>query len=218
LLLLRLFKPHDISFVKLAVVLPSGQPIPQPPYRAINDLNIYPAKAYAIESEECEKWESFTARTRTSQSWNSDWFGVARRLFLSGGAKPFNPNWDDVDRILDYVTALEATLVPEPKYNRRRISRRAAALIEPNGPGTEGIINFMKRLYDVRSQIVHGRKISSEDRRWLAQNHPAIETNVRRILQTALEKLPPGEEDRLVALAKLYDPIDEEFNKSSGQE
>ena len=33
---------------------------------------------------------------------------------------------------------------------------------------------------------------------------------MRRVLVTAVQKLPPGEEDRRVALAGLYDPTDED--------
>jgi hypothetical protein len=149
LLLLRLYRAGDISFIKQATILPSGNTHPQSPYRAMNDLNSYSTVRFNIESEECQSWKGFADGIRGSQSWNSDWFAAARRFFLSGGAKQFSPGWDDVDRIVDYATALESTLVPETDYNTRRIRRRAAALIAPDNPAeAEIIVKLVKRFYE----------------------------------------------------------------------
>jgi hypothetical protein len=41
LLLLRLYKAGDISFIKQAIIPPSGNTLVQFPYRAMNDLNSY---------------------------------------------------------------------------------------------------------------------------------------------------------------------------------
>ena len=116
LLLLRLYKAGDISFIKQAIIQPSGHTIVQFPYRAMNDLNSYSPLRFEVESEEGQSWKAFADGIRESQSWSSDWFAAARRFFLCGGAKQFNPKWDDVDRIVDYATALESTLVPEKDY------------------------------------------------------------------------------------------------------
>lgn len=211
LLLLRLYKPGDISFIKQAIVQPNGKTSVQFPYRAMNDLNSYATLRFKVEPEECESWKAFASGIRKSQSWSSDWFVTARRFFLSGGAKEFNPRWDDVDRILDYATALESTLVPEKDYSTRRISRRAAALITPdNPPETEVIVRFMKKFYEIRSRITHGSRLGNENREWLFENCGQVELRVRQLLVTAVRKLPPGEEDRRVFLAGLYDPTDED--------
>ena len=85
---------------------------------------------------------------------------------MTGGAKPFDPRRDDVDRIVDYATALESTLAPEKDYNTRRVSRRAAALTAPDNPAeTEAIVRLIKRFYDIRSRVVHGSGLSGENRR-----------------------------------------------------
>ena len=110
----------------------------------------------------------------------------------------------------DYATALESTLVPEKDYNTRRISRRAAALIAPDNP-TEAdvIVGFIRKFYEIRSRIVHGSGLGDENREWLLENCDQVERRVRQVLVTAVQKLPPGEGDRRVALAGLYDPTDE---------
>jgi hypothetical protein len=218
LLLLRLYKPGDISFIRQAIILPSGAPNVQFPYRAINDLNSYCLLRFRFEfdSAECQSWRAFADGIRESQSWRSDWFAAARRFFLSGGAKPFNPARDDVDRMVDYATALEATLVPEKDYNVRRITRRAAALIAPDDPvQTDVIVKLIRRFYEVRSRIVHGNGLGDENREWLILNCDQVELRVRQVLVAAVQKLPPGEEVRRVALAGLYDPTDEDRGNSA---
>lgn len=153
---------------------------------------------------------AFADDIRQTRSWHSDWFAAAKRFFLSGGAKPFTPESDDVDRIVDYATALESTLVPERDYNTRRISHRAAALVAADASGNESIVKLVKRFYDTRSKIVHGSRLGDADRRWLLGNHKEVEFQVRQVLLAALRKLPPGQEDRRRALATLYDPTDED--------
>lgn len=111
---------------------------------------------------------------------------------MSGGAKPYNPHWSDVDRIVDYATALESALVPEKDYNRRRISHRAAALIR------------------AVSQIVHGSRLGSDEMAWLYDNWGTIELRVRQVLTAAVRELPPAENARRAALAALYDLTDDD--------
>lgn len=211
LLLLRLHRAGDISFIKQTIIPPSGNKLVQFPCRAINDLNSYSSLRFKFESEECEEWKAFSIRIRNGQSWNSDWFAAARRFFLSGGAKPFNPARDDVDRIVDYATALESALVPEKDYNTRRISRRAAALLPSVDPTDhEVIVGFIKKLCEIRSRIVHGNGMNDETRAWLFTNSEVVESRVREILAAAVQQLPPGEEKRRAALAQFYNPTDDD--------
>jgi hypothetical protein len=72
------------------------------------------------------------------------------------------------------------------------------------------IVKFVKSLYQIRSRIVHGSGLGDEDRQWLIENRGQVELRVRQVLVTAIQKLPPGEKDRRVALAGLYDPTDED--------
>ena len=212
LLLLRLFRPGDISFTKQAVILPSGHVLVQFPYRAMNDLNSYSNWRFRIESSE---WETFADHLRQSQSWKSTWFATAKRFFLSGGAKEFNPNWDDVDRIADYATALEASLVPENGFNTRRMSQRAGALLAQQGLGEmDEVARFFSKLYGIRSQIVHGGTLGDKNREWLIDNYAEIELRMRQVLKAAVIGLPPNKDDRRKALSNLYDPTDDDRRKS----
>lgn len=222
LLLLRLYRIGDISFVKQSIISPDGMPNVQSPYQAMNDLNSYvpPEYVFRIEPNDCDAWLPFADSIRGSRSWRSDWFSAARRFFLSGGAKPFNPGRGEADRIVDHITALEAALVPEKDYNARRISRRGAALVTSGDPvRADATGRFIKRLYDIRSRIVHGSALSEKNRRWLLdssfENSLRMERIVRGVLRSAVETLPPGKDDRRAALAVLYDPTDHDRGNSA---
>jgi hypothetical protein len=211
LLLLRLYKVGEISFIRQAIIAPNGRAFQSPQYQAMNELNGHSVPNFEFESHECQSWKVFADRIRESLSWSSDWFALARRSFLWGGAKQFRPKWGDADRILDYAIALESTLVPEDGYTIRRISRRAAALLEPDNPSAaEAAVKFIKKFYDIRSRLVHGSGLGSDNREWLAENWGQVELRVRLVLATAVQKLPPAEQDRRAALARLYDPTDED--------
>lgn len=215
LLLLRLYDIGDVAFIKLAITTPIGNRA-IPPYQAMNDLNSYSHLRFEVDSKKREAWKAFADRIRESQSWSSDWFAAARRFFLSGGAKQFNPMRGDADRIVDYATALESTLVPERDYNSRRIRHRGAALIEPDNPAKMKVIaSLIKKFYDIRSRIVHGSGLEAKSREWLSENCEQVELRVRQVLVAAVQKLPPGEGERSVALAGLYDPTDKDRGSSA---
>ena len=211
LLLLRLYKAGDIVFTRRAIVLPSGETFIPGPYKIINDLNSYSTLPFEIQPEECKSRRTFANDIRNSQSWNSDWFTIARRAFLTGGAKQFDPVLGDVDRILDYATALESALVPEQDFSTRRISRRAAALLALDDLAeSRAFLELIKTFYDIRSRITHGSRLKDENREWLFENCRQIELRVRQILVKAVQTLPPEPEGRGRTLAALYDPTDED--------
>lgn len=128
---------------------------------------------------------------------------------MFGGANEFNPGWDDVDRIVDYVTALEAAVVPEMDFARRRISHRSAMLISSDPAEQSVIASLVKQLYDIRSTVVHGSKLSDEKRRWLVEKCGQVELRVRQVLIAAVQNVPAEEAARRTMLAALYDPADE---------
>src|ERR1700685_3956396 len=80
LLLLRLYRSGDISFIKQAIIPPSGETLVQFPNRAMNDLNSHSDRQFNVESTECESRKALAHEIRESQSWNSDWFTTAVTL------------------------------------------------------------------------------------------------------------------------------------------
>lgn len=166
LLLFRLYKAGDIAFVKQAIMQPSGKVVVQFPYRAMNDLNSYSAIRFEFGPHECDAWRAFATDIRQRQSWDSAWFSVARRFFLYGGSTEFNPQWQEADRIVDYASALEAALVPEMDFSKRRMSRRASLLVSRDPAEQQAVLTTVKKLYDIRSSIVHGTPLADKSRTW----------------------------------------------------
>jgi len=205
LLLLRLFKAGDLAFAKVALRDVDGKVYTQYPYRAISEMVPFSSFPYSLEAGECAEWNAFAHALVSFPGWRSAWFVVARRFFLYGGGKEFNPHFDDVDRIVDYMIALEATLVPEHDFVGRRLRERASRIIGND----EGIAALLRDFYGVRSTIAHGSAISDKQRRLTSTRREEIESAVRRILTSALSVLPEGDAERCQALAALYDVSDE---------
>jgi hypothetical protein len=55
----------------------------------------------------------------------------------------------------------------------------------------------------------------AENRKWLFENYKNVEHRVREVLVAAVQKFPPGEDDRRLVLAGLYDPKDEDRGNSA---
>ena len=84
---------------------------------------------YKINLEEWPDFDAFASEMMLQKNWSSNWFKTARRFFLYGGGKEFNPAHDQLDRIVDYMTALEATLVPESDFVGSLLRERAVKLM-----------------------------------------------------------------------------------------
>jgi hypothetical protein len=158
----------------------------------------------------------------SSASWNSPWFKVARRWFLYGGAKEFNPyieseatgDFDgEVDRVADYVAALEAALLPENDlFIQRRLKERAIRILALDDEKASLTKKLLGQFYGIRSTLVHGNRLSSDDLSYLRNRQRWLEFEhlVRDLLVAALRNVPPQEEARVSYLADLYEPSDAE--------
>jgi hypothetical protein len=209
LLLLRLFRPGEVAFVKLAITKPDGNVVRQFPYRMINALNSYSDPTELRETAR-DEWRSFADELRSSQSWPAPWFSVARRFFLYGGSKEFNPRNREVDRIVDYVTALEAALIPEKGFLGKRLRNRAAALLSADTAQQTAAADLVKELYNVRSEIVHGSVQSKKTIDWLQSNRTRIEQLVRGVLVAAVKQVPAHDPSRTAFLTSLFDINDDD--------
>jgi hypothetical protein len=87
-------------------------------------------------------------------------FHVARRR-LSVGTERKSPE----DRLIDYMIGLEALYLPDGNAELSfRLSMRVAFLLS-SGTGKKDTFNFLRKMYDIRSSIVHGNKydLNAED-------------------------------------------------------
>ena len=212
LLLLRLFRPGDLAFVGVTIQKSAQNQATLYPHRVISNLVTESIRQFTFRKGEVEEWETFAIALRASPSWNADWFKVARRSFMYGMSKEFNPNFEsDVDRVADYMAALEATLVPETNFVMRRLKNRAIKLLELAGDEARSTRKLLTDMYSVRSTLVHGSSLGNQleilqDRgRWLE-----FELLVRKLLVVGLEQIPSDESSRRGFLANLYDLTDRE--------
>ena len=83
---------------------------------------------------------------------NETRFVVAcRRLFLGVGRQEL------IDRLIDYMIGLEALYSPDGHMELTfRLSIRAACLLKSKPDDKKDTYRFIKKMYDIRSSIVHG--------------------------------------------------------------
>lgn len=208
LLLLRLYKPGDLVFLSPCIENENGELSCQLPYRVM--ANVHSAHKYEFQPEECTDFDKFAHEIKSLQNWSAVWFQTARRFFLYGGGKEYRPIHHEVDRIVDYITALESVLVPEhDDFIGRRLRERAVSLLSLNDIDRENTKRLLRDFYDVRSTIVHGSDISSTKTE-VFKNNIELEMVLRKILIKALRMLPEKETDRVSYLKKLFDVSDKD--------
>lgn len=207
LLIFRLFKIGDICFSGQAIRSPDGTLNTQYPYWAISDVNTI--LQYRMEQSECASWDALALEMPQCEGWNSTWFQTARRFFLSGGAKEFNTYFDIVERIVDYMVALEAILSTDKDYLRRQLSERGTRLLNP--PDREECARLIKKFYDVRSTIAHGSQLSERDKAYVRNRRSDFETLIRSVLIAALRNLPSDDVQKKARLARLFEVSDEDL-------
>lgn len=212
LLLLRLYRPGDLAFVGVHIETPekSGR---QYPYYAISELvDGYSTRAFRFENSDLNLWETFEASLRQSPKWASSWFAAARRFLLYGGGKEFNPYHGDIGRAIDYITALEASIVPESDFVGRRLRERAVRILGLNGNDAREAKKLLSEIYGIRSTFVHGSGLNEEQLNLLKDSNRWMEFEllVRRVIVSALTAAPSDESDRRLYLARLFDLSDED--------
>jgi hypothetical protein len=208
LFLLRMYKVGDISFYRQIFRPADGTVLVQSPYSFMNSLNRNSAFTSEFEPEECQRYIEYANGIRSAQSWTASWFNIARNYFMHGSSKEYLPQYPEVERIVNYGTALEATLTPEQDFTKNRFSNRASRLIAENDENPKKTIERMKELYNMRSTIVHGRALTQEQIDWLTDNAYEIELSVRHVLSLGVQKIPPDEDGRVRYLSDLYDVED----------
>ena len=190
------------------------------PYRVISGLGGNSTRQFVFRKAEVARWEAFATGLRSSPCWNSEWFKVARHFFLYGSSDEFNANFHtEVDRVINYVAALEAALVPEHDFISRRLRERAVALLGLENEQAREVKKLLNDLYAIRSTLVHGSLLSI-DQMTLLQDHDLwwkFEELVRGLLVTSLKKMPSDEPLRRAFLSSLFDPDDKAIAEQVGE-
>jgi hypothetical protein len=201
LLALRLLRPGDISFAAQTYEERDEPLRHQQEYRyfsAIDSVNPY----HFQQADEPEV-RRILAMLRMSQA-SSPWFAVARRFFLYGGAKEFNPTQYEIDRIIDYCIALEAVLTFENDFVSRLVRLRGPALLGRSNAGQRAETSLLKTFYGHRSTMVHGGTVEISNPHAFHDDMQRFETIVRDVLRAALAQIPADDDARRSFLVGLY--------------
>jgi hypothetical protein len=207
LLALRLLQPGDITFVSQAMVGDDGNPMSQLPYRYFSAISS--THPYHLATGQLPEVAEILRLLETAAA-SSTWFSVAKRFFLYGGAKEFNPYIGELDRILDLAIALEAVLMFEHDFINRLIKRRAIALLGVPPEQSGDVSRLLGRFYGYRSTIAHGDPLPIEDAADFHGQMVAFEVLVRSVLRSALQVIPADGDARKQKLTELASITDAE--------
>jgi len=214
LFLLRLSWPGDLAFISVTVQECDSTPTKLYPNRVILDSVHNSPRPFRIDKADVQGWQPFVTSLKSSPAWRSTWFNVARRWFLYGGAKEFNPSFESgLDRVADYVAALEAALIPETDlFIQRRLRERAVRLLGLNDENGSATKKILTRLYGIRSTLVHGSPVPDKELSYLRDSLRWLEFEklVRDLLVAALQNIPAPNSERVAYLTGLFEPSDAE--------
>lgn len=209
LFLLRLFRPGELKFVRLRINDASTM-LTQCPYRVISPIVGNSSPHYRLDAEDVDEWLQFRKDIKEAQSWSSAWVRVCKKFFLYGTSVEFNVDADELDRVVNYMMAIEAALVPEKDFVSARLKQRALALVQWHSADDEDKAKkALAELYSVRSSIAHGSRVGDGSIRFLRDQRDYFESLVRRILREAILQLPAEDHSRKSILDDLFAVTDE---------
>lgn len=207
LFLFRLFKVGDLTFLARFVVEYEGPVKQMYPYSPAMSY-YFPGQTYRLSENEILEFAVFCRKVTAADGYKAHWLRVARRYFLWGGSKDFNAARDN-ERIVDYMTALEAVLVSEGDFISKRLAKRAAVIVaSENGENQLEVERRFRKLYGIRSTILHGRNLSGLTVESLKVNMVYLEANIRTIIRHSLVNCGQDETARRQYLKALSDISD----------
>jgi hypothetical protein len=109
------------------------------------------------------------------------------------------------DCVIDSITALEALWKLDSELSFR-LAFRTSSLLGKTDDNRELIFKTLRKYYNIRSKIVHGSTLSSDERA-LVQNDEPLREIVRRTLQAFIHLLANPTEWTVGRLASDPDPV-----------
>lgn len=208
LLLFRLFKPGDIFFTDSLIEDEQSQG------RWIGLYNIGrpSASRYSFKADEIDKFNGFRRAIANSIGFRNKFIQFALEHFMAGVDKVFFYRNQGLGRIVDYVIALESLfLIDNKKYFlRSTIAERVSKFM-----GDEDAEALVKKMYDERSNIVHGNYVNREGTAWDVKKQEMktlmdkYEVLMRNILIKLFDYNFSSMEEVIKFMEGLYDPPSE---------
>ncbi len=94
---------------------------------------------------------------------------LAIHLLLKGSLENNNP-FSIIDRLIDYTTGLESLYLHGEENKRNNLSSRIATLLSKDECDEKQLRKFIKKFYDIRSDIIHGSLIDEKGDEFLSEH------------------------------------------------
>ena len=204
LLVFRLYKVGDIMFDHFLIKdLDSKEK-----YSSLYDFAMSSVYKYEFEQNEILKFNTFRKSIKEKKGYNNIFYKFSLKYFISGGNKRFAYRIENLERIIDYIIALEALFLIDGNryFLRRTISKRISNFLKIDN--TSEIIKYM---YDERSRIVHGDYINlskskkEEKVKKLKCYMPLFENLLREIFIKIFDYTFSSREKLIKFMKELYD-------------
>jgi len=92
-------------------------------------------------------------------------------------------NEDDLKSIVDYVVVLESLLCENEKNLKLKIASRTSSLIQTNSKDKSSVFEFLKEIYHIRSELIHGSDISFDS---FSEEFTGARMQLEKIVRSAL--------------------------------
>jgi hypothetical protein len=147
-----------------------------------------------LKLAEVEEFKNFYKIIRDAR--NSDY------KFLNMAINRFNYAYErkrQEDKLIDYMVAFEALFMKETQELRHRLSVRIAKFLKGKYDERKELSSKFKKIYDIRSKIVHGNTINPK--------------NLEKLEVESLNELISEVEEQLrVSIKKIINLIDQDVN------
>lgn len=204
LLVFRLYKVGDIMFDHFSIKdLDSKEK-----YSSLYDFATSSIYKYKFEQNEILKFNDFRKSIIGKKGYNNIFYKFSLKHFISGGNKRFTYRIENLDRIVDYIIALEAIFLIEGNryFLGRTISRRIYNFLKK-----ENADEIVKYMYNERSRIVHGSYITlpenkkGEKIKKLKYYMPLFEELLREVFIKTFDYTFSSREKLIKFMKELYD-------------
>ena len=140
-----------------------------------------------LKLAEVEEFKNFYKKTRRIR------FSDCK--FLNMAINRFNYAYErkrEEDKLIDYMVAFEALFMKETQELRHRLSVRIARFLKGEYDERKDLYSKFKRIYDIRSKIVHGNSITPKELKKLAVESLSeliseVEEQLRKSIKTFID-------------------------------
>lgn len=204
LLVFRLFKVGDIMFGDFLIEDIEGNDSWYNKY-SLAKRSFF---KYDFGQDEIESFNNFRDNITNKDGYRNKFYKFSLNHFMSGVDKRFSYKIENLERIVDYVVALESLFLIDnkPYFLRHTIAERIPRLLKDNSVG-----KIVKYMYDERSDILHGNNIDlpknkrSKKIEKIKDNMWASEELMRNIFKKLFDFNFSKKEDIVKFMEQLYD-------------